>query len=269
VTRRLNMMTGSTVLFAVLLAPIPASSQSKAVSGWYPYGKEFPALNSPAPRLPNGKPSMGGMWGQVRRADVTNSRVAPGYIAQLPFTEWGKQQWETYDPVHNGDYAGSCLPFGFSRTVYGPHPIHIVQDNDQIVFLAEQNTWFHLVPTDGRPFTKDLPPSWWGESVGHWEGDALVIETTNMNGYIKVDTIGHPLSNQARLTQTFKRIDFGHIEHTFTVNDPKTYTKPWTVTDLWTIKPADDRVMEYSCEENNEGLYDGTIVRWKVPKGVD
>ena len=77
-TRRLNMMTGSTVLFAVLLAPIPASSQSKAVSGWYPYGKEFPALNSPAPRLPNGKPSMGGMWGQVRRADVTNSRAFDG-----------------------------------------------------------------------------------------------------------------------------------------------------------------------------------------------
>jgi hypothetical protein len=102
--------------------------------------------------------------------------------------------------------------------------------------------------------------------VGRWDGDTLVIETTNLNGYIKVDTIGHPLSNQARLTQTFKRVDFGHIEHTFTVNDPKTYTKPWTVSNRWTIKRGDDRVMEYSCEENNEGLYDGTIVRWKVPR---
>jgi hypothetical protein len=206
------------------------------------------------------------MWGQVRRADVTDPRVAPGYIKELPFTAWGKQQWESYDPAKNGDYAGSCLPFGFPRTVYGPHPIQIVQDNDQIVFLAEQNTWFHLVPTDGRPFTEDLPTGWWGESVGHWDGDTLVIETTNINGYIKIDTIGHPLSNQARLTQTFKRIDFGHLEHTFTVNDPKTYTKPWTVTDLWTIKPADDRILEYSCEENNEDLYTGRIVRWKVPK---
>ena len=263
----MNVMTASTVLFALVLAPIPAISQSKApVSGWYSYGKEFPALTSPAPRLANGKPSMTGMWGQVRRADVTAPRVAPGYIAELPFTAWGKQQWESYDPVKNGDYAGSCLPFGFLRTVFGPHPIHIVQDNDQIVFLAEQNTWFHLVPTDGRPFTKDLPPSWWGESVGRWDGDTLVIDTTNINGYIRVDTIGHPLSNQAHLTQTFKRIDFGHIQHTFTVNDPKTYAKPWTVSNLWTIKPANDRVMEYSCEENNEGLYDGTIVRWKIPK---
>ena len=93
------------------------------------------------------------------------------------------------------------------------------------------------------------------------------IESTNINGYIKVDTIGHPLSNQARITQTFKRLDFGHIEHVFTVNDPKTYTSPWSVTDRWTIKPADDRILEYSCEEGNEGLYDGTIVRWTVPKG--
>ena len=260
----------STVPLAVLLAPMAGVSQSKApLSGWYPYGKEFPALNSPAPRLPNGKPSMAGMWGQVRRADVTNARVAPGYIPELPFTDWGRKQWETYNPQKNGDYAGSCLPFGFPRTVYGPHPIHIVQDNDQIVFLAEQNTWFHLVPTDGRPFTKDLPPTWWGESVGHWDGDALVIESTNINGYIKVDTIGHPLSNQAHIIQTFKRLDFGHIEHTFTVNDPKTYTKPWTVTDRWTIKPATDRILEYSCEEGNEALYDGSIVRWRVPKDVD
>src|SRR5207248_6613081 len=108
------------VLLAIVVSPIPAASQSKPVSGWYAYGKPFPALNSPAPRLPNGKPSMAGMWGQVRRADVTAARVAPGYVAELPFTAWGKQQWESYDPVKNGDYAGSCLPLGF----YGPSTGH-------------------------------------------------------------------------------------------------------------------------------------------------
>jgi hypothetical protein len=264
----------------VAIIALFAMLQSAPVLGWFPYGKPFPALNSPAPRLPNGKPSMAGMWGQFRRADVTAPGIsslgiasenpnAAGYVRELPYTEWGKKQWEGYDPVKNGDYAGSCLPFGFPRTVFGPHPIHIMHDNDNIVFLAEQNSWFHLVPTDGRPFNEELPPTWWGESVGRWDVDTLIIETTNINGYTKVDTIGHPLSNQAKITQTFKRIDFGRMEHTFTVNDPKTYTKPWTVNNLWTVKPADDRILEYSCEENNEGLYDGTIVRWRIPEDVD
>src|SRR6516162_1876202 len=105
-------------------------------------------LSGPAPRLPNGKPSMSGVWGQVRRADVTDSHL-PGYVKELPYTEWGKKQWDSYDAA-KGDYTGTCLPFGISRTIYGPHPIQIIQDNDHFVFLAEQNSWFHIVPTDGR-----------------------------------------------------------------------------------------------------------------------
>ena len=222
-----------------------------------------PALNGPAPRLANGKPSMSGIWGQVRRADVTDSHI-PGFVKELPFTAWGKQQWESYD-ASKGDYTGSCLPFGISRTVYGPHPIQIIQDNDYLAFLAEQNSWFHVLPTDGRPFDKELPPSWFGDSVGHWQGDTLAIETKNLNGYVRVDTIGHPMSDQARIIQTFKRVDFGHAEHTFTLDDPKTYTRPWTITETWTLR-LNDRIMEYSCEENNRGLLDGTIAPWRPPE---
>jgi hypothetical protein len=223
-------------------------------------------LSGPAPHLPNGKPSMSGVWGQVRRADVTDSKL-PGYVKELPFTEWGKKQWESYD-ASKGDYTGTCLPFGLSRTIYGPHPIQIIQDNDNFVFLAEQNTWFHIVPTDGRPYDNDLPPSWFGDSVGHWDGDTLVIETRNINGYVRVDTIGHPLSNQAKLTNTFRRIDYGHAEHTYTVDDPKTYTRPWTIKETWTLKP-DVRIMEYSCEEGNRDIFSGHIKAWKPPEDED
>jgi hypothetical protein len=91
-----------------------------------------------------------------------------------------------------------------------------------------------------------------------------------MNGYIKVDTIGHPLSSQATFTQTFRRVNFGTIEHTFTVEDPKTYTKPWTVKNMWTIEPYDTKLLEYVCMENNmEVLLDGAITPWKPPVGDD
>jgi len=256
-----NRFAFLSIILAMAVVPLSATTQA-------PQTAATPNLNAPAPRLPNGKPSMAGIWSQTRRADVTNSRI-PGFVKELPYTAWGKQQWESYDPAKNGDYAGNCLPFGVSRSIFGPHPLQIIQDNDHLVMLFEQNTWFHIVPTDGRSFDKELPPSWFGESIGHWEGETLVVETKNINGWTKVDTIGHPLSKQARIIQTFKRVDAGHIEHTFTVDDPKTYTRAWTVNNTWPLEPAGTKIMEYSCEEGNIGLFEGTITRWRPPADVD
>jgi len=245
---------------SILSAPLPVLAQASGS------GKPEPNMKGPAPHLPNGKPSMAGIWSTTRRADVTNKSI-PGYIAELPYTPWGKKQWDTYDPTANGDYAGTCLPFGFSRSLYGPHPTQIIQDNDYVVFLFEQNSMFHIVPTDGRGFTPGLPPSWFGESIGRWDGDTLIIETRNMNGYVRVDTIGHPISNQAKIIQTYKRVNFGTIEHTFTVDDPKTYTKPWTIHDTWPTEKWGTTLMEYACMEGNiEGLLSGAIKAWSPPK---
>jgi hypothetical protein len=253
----------SFVLMSVLAAPLPLLSQASGS------GKPKPDMNGPAPRLANGKPSMAGIWSTTRRADVTNTNI-PGFIKELPYTDWGKRQWESYDPNKNGDYAGSCLPFGFSRSVYGPHPTQIIQDNDYVVFLFEQNSMFHIVPIDGRSFTDGLPPSWFGESIGRWDGDTLIIETRNMNGYPKIDTIGHPLSKQAKITQTFKRVNFGTIEHTFTVDDPKTYTRPWTLNDTWPMEQWGLALMEYACMESNiDTLLSGAVTPWHPPADED
>ena len=244
------------MLFAILATPLTAFSQASGS------GKPAPDMKGPAPRV-NGKPSFAGIWSTTRRADVTATNQ-PGFVPELPFTAWGKRQWDNYDANKNGDYAGSCLPFGFSRSIYGPHPTQIIQDADHVVFLFEQNSMFHIVPIDGRPFTPDLPPSWFGESIGRWDGDTLIIETRNTNGYAKVDTIGHPFSEQLKITQTFKRTNFGTIEHTFTVDDPKTYTRPWTINDTWSMEPWGLVLMEYACMESNlETLLNGGVTPWK------
>ena len=193
----------------VALTSAPVTSQGRGAtlrqgSGQAPKNgaaaKSGPDVKGPAPRLPNGKPSMAGVWDNTRRADVTNKEI-PGFVKELPYTAWDKAKWEGYDSFMqtNGDYVGNCLPFGMSRSLYGPHPLQIMHDNDHLVMLFEQNSMFHLVPTDGRPFTKDLPPSWFGESVGRWDGDTLVVETVNLNGFTRVDTIGHPMSARARI----------------------------------------------------------------------
>jgi hypothetical protein len=248
----------------IALASVPVTTQDR--------GSAAPTqatAKRPAPRLPNGKPSMTGVWDNTRRADVTNKAI-PGFVESLPYTAWGKSKWDGYEKFMqtNGDYVGNCLPFGMSRSIYGPHPLQIIHDNDNLVMLFEQNSMFHIVPTDGRPFTKDLPASWFGESVGHWDGETLVVETVNVNGYTRVDTIGHPLSARARITQTFKRVDFNTIEHTFTVNDPKTYTSPWTVKDTWALEP-ETKLLEYACMENNRALFEGRIKPFIPPDDVD
>lgn len=255
-------------LFVIASAFLATTSFGQAQAGSYQASdpkKPAPDMKGPAPRLPNGKPSMAGIWSTTRRADIT-AKNQPGFIPELAYTAWGKRQWDNYDPNKNGDYAGSCLPFGISRSLYGPHPTQIIQDNNYLVFLFEQGSMQHIVYTDGRTFTPDLPPSWFGESIGHYEGDTLVIETRNINGYAKLDTIGHPLSSQAKITETYKRTNFGTIDHTFTVDDPKTYTKPFTIHDSWPQEKWGTVLMEYACMESGlETLMNGGVTPWHPP----
>src|SRR5688500_13873441 len=135
VKMRLILTNTSLVVLGLLVAQMPGVSQGQkpaaqkttTESGWYKYGQPLPDLKGPAPKLPNGKPSMAGLWSQTRRADVTNPKVQPGHVDALPYTAWGKRQWDNYDVFKHGDYAGSCMPFGWSRTLFGPHPVQIVQ----------------------------------------------------------------------------------------------------------------------------------------------
>jgi hypothetical protein len=246
----------------------------------------------PAPRLPNGKPDLSGHWANpytpnmagVRGANVLDPMTKMPFdwphkgeplpdakgaakTFDLPFTDLGLKEWKAYDPEKNGDYAGSCLPFGMSRSIGSPHGVQIIQSNDALAFLWEQNTWFHWVSLDPNfKWPADLPPSWNGVSTAHWDGDTLVVVTKGFNGYTKLDTNGHPHSKDAVFTNTFLRTDSRTIQHTYTVHDPKMYTQDWMNARVWRIKDYPDVIMEYSCEENNISLQDGTITKWKYPE---
>ena len=117
------------------------------------------------------------------------------------------------------------MPFGWIRS-FSPHPMQILQNNEYISFLFEQSTMFQLVNTEGLPHRKDWPPTWFGDSRGRWEGDTLVIDVVNMNGYAKLGTMGHPMSEQAHLIMRFTRPDMGRMTFNWVLEDPKTYTRP-------------------------------------------
>jgi hypothetical protein len=284
-------VAGSTALLA---QSAPAKNGASALQPPAVAKPQPPA--SPAPRLHNGKPDLSGHWANpytpnmaakgtvldpltrkpiavtgAELADAKAAAIGGGKRAlDLPYTEWGLKRWKSYDPVNDGDYAGSCLPFGMSRNINSPHGLQIVQNDAAVALLFEQNTWFHWVPTNGAKWPADLPPSWNGVSTGHWDGDTLVIETTGFNGYTRLDTAGHPHSKQLKLINTFARIDARTIQHTVTVHDPKTYTQDWMNVRTWRLKPASDVIMEYSCEENNlDNLFSGAIKKWQPPENDD
>jgi hypothetical protein len=251
-----NVKSVKNHLAATLVALAAAGVCSQRVAGQ----REFKPPVGSTPRLPSGKVDFSGVWQKPYVPDMTKDGKDQKGYAELPFTPWGEAEWKSYDAAE-GDYTGSCLPFGMTRSVNTPEPMQIMQSDKYLTFLFEQNSWFSVVPIDGRKHGDGIA-TWFGDSVGHWESDTLVIDTVNFNGRTRLDTIGHPHSDQLHLVQRFTRPDLGHISYEVTVDDPKTFTRSWTNTRTFTLRP-DWEMMEYSCEENNKSLWEGRI---KVPR---
>ena len=212
---------------------------------------------SAVPRFADGTPDLNGVWERPYVPDMTRTARDQQGAGDLPYTPAGAEKFKSYD-ASTFDYTGHCLPQGMTRSMNSPFPIEIVQTRNRVAILFEAWNVFHVIPTDGRAFPKTIEPTWIGTSVGHWEGDTLVIDTKGFNGRTNLDTVGHQHSDQLRLTQRFTRTDEKHILYEVTVDDPVTYTKPWKNTRTFTLRP-DWELMEYSCMENNKDLLEGHI----------
>jgi hypothetical protein len=242
-----------------------------------PQGPNPQAPTGPAPRAADGHPDLSGLWERPYTPDMSaygrgqtpdqslpdepkdpkapaNSRARPKKA--LPYTVAGKAAWDAYDAA-NGDYTGSCMPFGLTRSINSPDPLQIMQNAKYVGLLFEQNTWFHIIRIGGE-HPKNLTPTWFGDSIGKWDGDTLVVDTIGFNGRTRLDTNGHPHSAQMHVIERYTRTDLGHIAYEITIDDPVTYTKPWKNTRTFNLR-TDWEIMEYSCEENNKDFFEGHI----------
>jgi len=210
------------------------------------------------PRAADGKPNLRGVWDHPYVPDMSQNGKDQQGAGELPFTAWGADNFKNYD-VSKFDYTGHCLPFGLMRSInVGGYPIQIMQDDQYIALLFEQNTWFHVIYMN-RDHPKDLEPTWFGHSVGHWDGDTLVVDTIGFNGKTRLDTRGHPHSDQLHLIERYTLTDSKHIAYEMTIDDPKTYTRPWKNARVFTKMNPGEELIEYSCEENNRDLTQGHI----------
>ena len=179
----------------------------------------------------------------------------------LPYTPWAtelrKQRFEVSKAKDNPD--ANCMPMGFLQFHQQPQPRKIIQTKQVIVIEYEANYGIRHIYIDGRPLPPQGEPQpwWYGYSVGHWEGDTLVVETNNLRGAEDspydgwLDVNGSPYSQQAKFTERFRRPTFGHLQIDMTVEDTKSYTKPFTVRVDQRVLP-DVELIEFVCNENQQ-----------------
>jgi hypothetical protein len=142
---------------------------------------------------------------------------------------------------------------GVPRSTAVPYPFKILNTTGMVVILYEAVHSYFQIFTDGRELPKDPNPQWFGYSVGRWQDDAFVVESAGFIDNVWLDNNGHPATENLRVTERFRRKDFGHMTVEVTINDPKSYTKPWTVT-LPLLYQADSELLEYMCNENNKDI---------------
>jgi hypothetical protein len=155
------------------------------------------------------------------------------------------------------DTNASCLPSGVPRVLPVPYPLDIVQTPDLTIIAIEVMHSFRIVHMDNKPPPADYKPSYLGYSRGYWDGDTLVVTTTGMNGYTQVDEEGRPKSSQIKVTERIRKVGPDILENTYTIDDPGTYSRPWTARARFEWAP-DQRLNEYICEENNRNKPDAS-----------
>ena len=229
-----------------------------------------PNRNAPTPRLPNGKPDFSGLWHATNPArcggggtqfiecgaEIGGSPLGGNLGRNLPEglpyqPHAAKLAKERRADDSRDDPHVRCLPDNPPRAWTLPHLTKIMQTPKQLALLYEVNAMYRQIFTDGRPFPEDPTPTWNGYSVGAWEGDTLVVRTQGFRDDLWIDTGGSPMSDIAKMTERITRPNYGTLNIELTIDDPKNYTKPFTVNLSQHIE-LDTELVDEFCLENEK-----------------
>ena len=262
--RVLKMLNGVSLACALLtLAGLAQAQQTPAKTA-----------TPPMPRTADGKPDMTGVWqggsNRVGTWEEANSpppvgsgpaRAAGGRAAAplpprqpAPYQDWAKAKvQESFDRRGIDDPMARCLMAGIPRsTTVGLFPLQIIQTPTQVIMLYEVFHEFRVIPLNAK-HPDDIEPSYMGDSVGHWEGDTLVVDVIGFNDRTWIGATGTFHSEAMHVTERYTRVDYNRINYDVTVEDPKVLTKPWIIHSSIMLRPG-TRLREYECAENNTDI---------------
>jgi len=255
----MNRGIGSLLTAILAIATVPGTAQWLNVpTKGIPRTKDGkPDLSAPAPRKLDGKPDLSGIWDGDKSIEKYHEDIAADFKPrEFPILPWAEALTLERTRTAHGDWPPAhCLPTGIvlNDTAAIGYPRKIIQEPGMAVILFELFGQFRQIFLDGRELPKDPNPTWWGYSVGHWDGDTLVVDTAGFNGKAWLDFAGHPTTDALHIRERFRRRDFGHLDLQLTIDDPKAYPKPWTVSLSWQFRP-DTELLEYVCNENEKDL---------------
>ena len=227
-----------------------------------------PDMSAPAPRTADGKPDLSGVWNYAgvlgfrggpppsppgTPPEATFWNIEAGIKEGLPLRPWAaelRKQRMAVESKDNPDAA--CLPLGHMQLHTHSQPRKMIQTKDVIAIIYEANSGVRQIFLDGRPAPNNDPQPWWfGYSRGWWEEDTLVVETTHFRDLGWLDVNGAPLTSEGKIIERFRRPNFGRLEIDVTIDDPKAYTKPWTVRVNQRLL-VDTDLIEFVCLENEK-----------------
>ena len=262
----MTMSTSSSaiaILTVALSAPLTAQWLKHPTPGIprTPDGK--PNLTAPAPRTPDGKPDLSGLWTKISPKYSRNiaADLKPGEIQP-----WAEALLEQRQEDLGKEYMNVlCVPlgpgYGTAGDSTGSEMMKIVQTPTLILILNPDLTYRQIF-LDGRALETAPNPSWMGYSVGHWDGDTLVVESFGFNDRTWLDHDGHPHTEALRMTERYRRRNFGNLDLDVTLSDPGAYARPWTVA-VRAELAADTEILEWVCNERG-----GSVENW-VGKASD
>jgi hypothetical protein len=265
----------------VPVAVVLAAGAWTLFAQWTPHPTDGPKtpdgkvdLTAPAPRTADGKPDFSGIWDAVRGPGrggqgkgknkeapppptdgppvATFGNIGANFKDGLPLQPWAAELLAKRKADNSKDNPDAhCLPMGLMQFHTHPQPRKIIQTPKEIVIIYEANHGLRQIYTDGRSLPANDPDPWWyGYSIGHWDGDTMVVETTGFRDDVWLDIDGTPLTNKGKLTERFHRVNYGTLNVDVTVEDPTMYTAPFTVKVIQRIMP-DTELIEFICQEND------------------
>jgi len=235
-----SILTGAAVAAILSVASGSAAGQAPQTAS---------RVSGTAPRTADGKPDLSGLW-RPQMNFITDLRkgLKPG--SEMSLLPWAAKA--TAERMSKDDPEANCLPAGVPRVA--PYPWRIVQTPTHIFFLFEGNIHsYRQIFMNRTSHPKDLNPTWYGDSIGRWEGDTLVVDTTGFNDRFWFDFAGHPHTEQLHTIERYRRLDMGTLEDEVTVEDPGAYAKPFTLLARMPLL-ENQEIIEYVCNENNKDV---------------
>ena len=282
---RNHFMSATSTLLVLLASSCVSFAQTYGTKGYAPGAwrpDELPPdISKPMQFNPH---DLSGVWSMPtklnferhslndKRLNIQDKSIPGEMRAQSyppPMTDWGKAKFEATKPSYGprsvppglgNDLVSICDPLGYPRDLWEANlrPFEIVQVSDRVLQHMQYHDLWRTIWTDGRALPKDPDPAWNGYSVGHWEGDTFVVESTGYDDRTWIDHFGNPHSDQMVLMERYKRLDVDTLQLDMTLTDPKTYTAPW-VGDTIKFERVKVAIFEEICAPSEENHFNDRI----------